>query len=77
MRRFTISAALLLVLAACGSDVPTGPSTSLRATGASASESASDTLPPPPPPPSDTTSEGTSETTSTQSPGGIMMGSGT
>jgi cytoskeletal protein RodZ len=76
MRRFTIAATLLLVLAACGSNDPTAPSTSLRPSGASASESPADTLPPPPPP-SDSTSETTSETTSTQSPGGIMIGSGT
>jgi hypothetical protein len=71
MRRFTISAALLLVLAACGSDDPTGPSTSLRAPGASASESARDTLPPPPPPPS---SDTTSTTSGATSPGGILIG---
>lgn len=74
MRRFTISAALLLVLAACGSDDPTAPSTSLRAPGAFASESEGDTLPPPPPPPpSDSTAEGTS--TQGES-GGIMIGGG-
>ena len=74
MRRFTISAALLLVLAACGEHDPTAPSTSVRASGASASESAGDTLPPPPPPPppSDST------TTSGDAPGdgGIMIGGG-
>lgn len=70
MRRITISAALLLVLAACGSDDPTAPSTSLRAPGAFASESEGDTLPPPPPP-SDSTAEGTS----TQGEaGGILIG---
>jgi len=70
MRRFTISAALLLVLAACGSNDPTGPSTPLRAPGASTSESVGDTLPPPPPPPSDSTST----TSGTSAPGGIMIG---
>lgn len=74
MRRFTISVALLLVLAACGSDDPTAPSTSLRAPGVFTSESEGDTLPPPPPP-SDSTTE-TSEVTSTQEAGGIMIGGG-
>lgn len=74
MRRFTISAALLLVLAACGSDDPTGPSTSLRAPGAPASAFVGDTLPPPPPP---AASDTTTEAASSQSAGGIMMGSGT
>jgi hypothetical protein len=70
MRRFTISAALLLVLAACGSDVPTGPSTSLQSPGASTSELVGDTLPPPPPAASDTTAATSSSTSS----GGILIG---
>jgi hypothetical protein len=76
MRRFTISAALLLVLAACGSNDPTGPSASLRAPGASASAAAGDTLPPPPPP-SDSTANSSAAATSSQQAGGIMIGSGT
>lgn len=68
MRRFAISTALLLVLAACGADDPTAPSTSLRAPGAFASQSEGDTLPPPPPPSDSTT------TTSEGSSGGIMIG---
>lgn len=71
MRRFTIFAALLLVLAACGSNDPTGPSTSLRAPGASASQSVGDTLPPPPPPPS---SDSTTTTSGATSSGGILIG---
>ena len=70
MRRFTISAALLLVLAACGSDVPTGPSTSLQPPRASTSELVGDTLPPLPPP---TASDTTSATSSVPS-GGILIG---
>jgi hypothetical protein len=71
MRRFTISAALLLVLAACGSDDPTGPSTSLRAPGASTSELVRDTLPPPPLPAASDTTTATSSATSS---GGILIG---
>ena len=67
MRRFTIPTALLLALAACGTEVPTAPSTS-RASGASASGSVVDTLPPPPVPDSTTTSGNTA------GDGGIMIG---